>query len=293
MYVGRLKTPAAKVAAGLSLGVLVLVAGCTPAAKQAASSDPTSGATSSGPTKKKPSPLPSFLPTPDADTCRELRFVDIGRYSNATPTTSCAGRHTGFTFEVTRLPPDIAFEGVQIKNDAIQQQAGQACRDAFETYVGGDAAARARVRLTVTYFLPDQDTFDAGARWVRCDIIALQADQILADLPMELEGLLDDDAAVDDYGLCSTGQPGAIDSKQVTCDQPHTYRAIAALRLGAMADSYPGETETRVVGKQRCEDLIVDLLGSDGGFTHSWTFPTPEDWNAGQRFGYCWNKASD
>ncbi len=47
------------------------------------------------------------------------------------------------------------------------------------------------------------------------------------------------------------------------------------------------------MGKQWCEDLIVELLGSDGGFTFGWTFPTTQDWNAGKRFGYCWNKASD
>jgi hypothetical protein len=294
MFVVRLRTHAIKVAAGLSLGILVLVAGCTPAPKESASSDQTTSTTSGETTKKTPSLPPSALPpAPEADTCRELRFVDIGRYSNATPTTSCARRHTGLTFAVTRLSPDIAFDGVRIKNDAIQQQAGEACRTAFEAYVGGDAATRALVRLTATYFLPTQDAYDAGARWVRCDIIALQAERILADLPMELEGFLDDDAAVAAYGLCSTGEPGATDSKQVTCDQPHTYRAIAALPLGTMDDSYPGETRTRVVGKQRCEDLIVELLGSDGGFTFGWTFPTTQDWNAGQRFGYCWNKASD
>ncbi|MDQ3485237.1 MAG: septum formation family protein [Actinomycetota bacterium] len=289
MFVARLETPALKVAAGL--GILVLVAGCIPSPKQAASDDPTTATTSVEPTKKKPPPPPP--PAPEAETCRELKFGDIGRYSNATPITDCAKRHTGFTFEVTMLSPDIAFDGVQIKNDAIQQEAGRFCRKAFEDYVGGDAATRARVRLTVTYFVPNQNAYDAGARWVRCDIIALQAERILAELPEELKGLLDDDAAIDDYGLCSRGDPGAIDSLQVICDQPHTYRAVEALRLGAMDDPYPGEATTSVEGKQRCEDLIVDLLGTDGGFTYSWTYPTTQDWEAGQRFGYCWNKASN
>ena len=161
---------------------------------------------------------------------------------------------------------------------------------AFVKYVGGDAATRARVRLTVTYFLPDQRAFDCRAHWVRCDIIALQAEQILADLPPKLEGLLDDESAIDDYGLCSTGVPGTDNSTMVMCNQPHTYRAIAALRLGSTNEGYPGEHVTNVDGKQRCEDLIIDLLDEESGFTFSWTFPTPADWQEGQRFGYCWNK---
>lgn len=284
------KASAHRVAAGI--GVLVLLAGCT-LPKQAATHDAATEPDSTAPTKPKPSPSTTPPPPdPDTETCRELRFGDVGRYANDTPTTSCDKRHTGFTFEVTELPPDIAFDGVQIKNDAIQQAAGRSCRQAFEDYVGGDAATRARVRLTVTYFLPSQAEYDAGARWVRCDIIALQGERILAELPATLEGFLDDDDAINDYGLCSTGQPGAADSKMVACEQPHSYRAVVALRLGAMDDSYPGETTTSIQGKQRCEDLIVKLLDTDSSFTYSWTFPTPQDWRAGQRFGYCWNKTA-
>lgn len=289
MFVVRLKTPAIKIAAGL--GLLVLVAGCTPSPKQAANDDTTHPTTSSASTtSERSTPPPTPPPAPDTDVCRQLRIVGIGRYSNTTPTTACSKPHTAFTFDVTRLPPDIAFEGVQIKNDAIQQQAAESCRTSFVDYVGGDAATRARVRLTVTYFLPDQAGFDAGAHWVRCDIIALKAERILADLPAKLEGLLDDESAVDDYGLCSTAEPGTVESTLVMCSQPHAYRAIAALRLGATDDPYPGDTTTNIEGKQRCEDLIVDLLGTDGGFTYSWTFPTAQDWKLGQRFGYCWNK---
>ncbi len=79
-------------------------------------------------------------------------------------------------------------------------------------------------------------------------------------------------------------------SRLVMCNQPHTYRAVGALRLGAGDDAYPGDERVSVRGKQRCEDLIVDLLGTDGGFTYSWTYPTAMDWQAGQRFGFCWHK---
>ncbi len=272
-----------------------MAGGCSLPAKQSADADPTPSATAGTSTSKKAAPSlrppPPPPPAPEVDSCRRLAFIDIGRYSNTTPTTPCTKPHTARTFHVATLPGKIAFEGVQVKNEAIQQRAAKSCRSAFVRYIGGDSAIRARIRLTVTYFLPDQAEFDAGAHWVRCDIIALKAERILAELPRKLKGLLDDrESAADEFGLCSTGEPGLEGSRLVMCNQPHTYRAVAALRLGARDDGYPGNKAVSVAGKQRCEDLIVDLLGIDGGFTYTWTYPTALDWDAGQRFGFCWQK---
>ena len=76
------------------------------------------------------------------------------------------------------------------------------------------------------------------------------------------------------------------------CNQSHTYRAVAALRLGAEDASYPGESVTKDDGSQRCDDFVSDLLGVGGGYSYAWTYPSSEDWDNGQRFGYCWNKTS-
>ncbi|MBA3233432.1 MAG: septum formation family protein [Propionibacteriales bacterium] len=271
-------------------GILALVASCSPTAKTPSAAGPTSGSTpsASSPTISTTTPQPP----PETEACRSLTFGDIGRYSNATATTPCDKRHTAFTFAKASLPPDIAFDGVEIRNNAVQQAAADACRSKFVSYVGGDASTRALVRLTVTYFLPGQREFDLGARWIRCDIIALQAERILAELPRKLQGVLADESTVTDYGLCSVAEPGAPASVMVMCNQTHAYRAIAALRLGATDNAYPGDKETRIDGQQRCEDLVSDRLGTTGGYTFSWTYPTAADWKTGQRFGYCWTKSS-
>jgi hypothetical protein len=38
---------------------------------------------------------------------------------------------------------------------------------------------------------------------------------------------------------------------------------------------------------------MANLLGTDGGYTYGWTYPSPSDWQAGQRYGYCWHKTRD
>lgn len=237
--------------------------------------------TTTTPPKRPPSP-------PDLGECRSLSFADISLYSNASKARECSDEHTAYTFSVKQLPSDVAFEGVEIQNDAVQTAAAGACTAAFVKFIGGGAADRARSRLTVTYFLPDQKGFDLGAHWVRCDVVALRTASSLADLPRDIENYLDSDDAASDYGLCSRGDPATADAELVMCSQEHTYRAVAALRLGEVKAPYPGEDETLAGGKQRCEELISQDLGVSGGFTYVWTYPSTEEWDAGARFGFCW-----
>jgi len=76
----------------------------------------------------------------------------------------------------------------------------------------------------------------------------------------------------------------------VMCNQDHDYRALTALRLGADDADYPGQQAVGADGQQRCDDYISETLGLGGGYTYAWTYPSLDDWDAGQRFGFCWNK---
>jgi hypothetical protein len=228
-------------------------------------------------------------PTPSIGECRDLSYAEVSLYSNESKARPCSKPHTAFTFAVAQLPDDIAFDGVKIENDAVQAAAADACHKEFVSYIGGGTADRALTRLTVTYFVPKQAGFDAGAHWVRCDIVALQSEASLAELPNKLEGILDEDLALE-YDVCSRGDPAASGSTLVMCGQGHTYRAVSAIRLGEASAPYPGEQVARAEGEDDCKQVVSDLLGVSGGFTFSWTYPSAGDWSAGQRFGYCWNQ---
>lgn len=278
------------------LVVTVLLAGCS-AFSSGSSSSPTTtgGATAPASTKSssptKPTAQPP-APAPQVGTCRDLAYSDIAQFSDSTPTTSCKKPHTSYTFDVRTLPGAIAFPGVQIGNDAVQSAAAAKCQAAFGRFIGGDAATRALARLSVTYFVPAQPDFDKGAHWVRCDVVALQSANLLAPLPRHVRKLLDHRSAIDRFGVCAKGEPASATAQLVMCTQTHAFRAVGALRLGGTDAPYPGSTVTRTDGQQRCKDLLASLLGPGGGYTYSWTYPSPQDWRSGQRFGYCWHKTS-
>lgn len=277
------------------LCVTTLVAGCSGTGSNTVSSSAappsrtpkaTSAPSSSQPTVKPPSP------PPQTGTCRNLAYADIGRFSNNSRTTSCRKPHTSYTFDVRKLSDNVAFPGVEIGNDSVQNAAATACRKSFGRFIGGDAAARALARLTVTYFVPRQPDFDRGANWVRCDVVALQSANVLASLPRRMQGLLNDPGALDRFGVCAKGVPGKPPARLTMCTQPHAFRALAALRLGKGGAPYPGARVARTDGEQRCKNLVDSQLGPGGSYTYTWTYPTAADWRAGQRFGYCWRKTT-
>ncbi len=276
-----------------ALALAVLTAACSPSAPQAGNDKTKDSQHSTGPGSTDGTADPSAPPPPAAGECRQLGYGDISVFTDETPPISCTKPHTAYTFDVKDLPADIAFTGVQIENDAVQGFAGDSCRTSFARFIGGDAADRALSRLTVTYFVPDQRHFDRGAHWVRCDVIALESANVLAELPRKLSGILDDKNSPARFGVCSQAEPGTPGPALVMCGEDHAYRALAALRLGGTDAPYPGERAAKVDGRQRCEDFVDEALGPGGGYTYTWTYPLPSDWQTGQRFGYCWLKTTD
>lgn len=228
-------------------------------------------------------PLP-----PSEGECRDLSFQQTEELSDDSGTVPCKRPHTAVTYAVEELPDSVDIEGVSIGNQSIQRAAAASCRSAFNHAVGGDAADRAASRFTYTYYVPDQAGFDAGARWVRCDAVAMRTDTSLAELPASVDDILDDSDAAADFAVCSRGEPGTADSALVTCSQPHDYSVVEAIRLGGNRDSFPGKGETLADGRSQCRQVVEDTLDTQGGFTFTWTYPTRKDWNDGHRFGYCW-----
>ncbi len=254
-----------------------------PVSSSTTATTPRVSASSSQPTKPPP-------PPPQQAECRDLTFADIALFSDSTKPTPCSQPHTSYTFAVQQLPAEVSFDGVQTSNHSVQSAAAERCHSAYVSFIGGNAETRALSRLTVTYFLSNQEGFDLGAHWIRCDIVALKSATSLAELPARLQRILDSSSALATYGVCSDGQPSASGSKLVMCTEKHTYRALAVIRLGPKGAAYPGKGPARDAGRQRCQDLVAHDLGVSGGFTYSWTYPSESDWTAGQRFGYCWNE---
>ena len=171
----------------------------------------------------------------------------------------------------------------------MQRQLSTTCPRKLAAYVGGSATARDLSRFNVVWYSPTLEQSDQGADWFRCDVIAFAGQDQLASLPgtARLAGVLGSAAALDEFGLCGTSAPGARGFQRVICGRGHSWRAVDTIGLPGGA-RYPGTATVRKAGDSDCKDLAQARSGNALKYRYGWEWPTREQWDRGQRFGYCW-----
>jgi hypothetical protein len=281
--------------ATLVAAVALLAGGCTggdeepQAARSSAASSPPASDPQPTP-QSTPSPEPARPPAPPPDeACYRLGLVQATRPSNASRPVSCRGPHTAQTIHVGRL--DLSPNGRRLGVDsaAVQRQPARVCPVQLRRYVGGTTDVRRRSRLEVVWFLPTAAQADRGARWFRCDAVAVASEDRLLRLALggRLRNVLDRPRAPAAYGLCGTARPGTRGFERVACALPHSWEAVSTIDL-AGGVRYPGTARVRTAGDKACADEVQQLSGQVLELSYGWEWPTRDQWAAGQHYGYCW-----
>jgi hypothetical protein len=242
-------------------------------------------------------PSPSTTPTaantpttpdepPRMGSCHRLSFRGATAPTDPTDAVPCRSAHTAVTIHVGRLDPVVDGHLLAIDSAAIQDQLAKRCPPRLAAYVGGDRTARRLSRLTVVWFGPTVAESDRGARWYRCDVVALAGHDELAPLARRMRGVLDRPGALDRWGTCGTAAPDARTFERVICAQPHRWRAVDVIGLPAAA-RFLGR-KAGAAANDACKAVASGRAG--GALTYSWSFewPTRDQWTDGQRYGYCW-----
>ena len=236
---------------------LVVLAGCS------GGSDPESAPR---PSTSSPTATPSDVPppaAPESGACYRIGYDDaIASHNDARPV-KCSAGHTSTTYYVGEVL------------NPTEQVAALQCTDRL----GQDT------RLTMlrpVWFTPTPAEIAAGARWFRCDVVAVASDGELASLSDPL-------GDPDQYAMCGTAEPGSADFHRVICSRPHTWRAVSVVPFSSA--SYPGEAAVRDAGQEPCE--TAGAAAADDALDYRWGYewPTREQWNAGQHYGRCWAPA--
>jgi hypothetical protein len=227
-------------------------------------------------------------PAPPGEGCYRLRFSDLTEPTNGRRPLDCAARHDAQTFHVGTLDLVVDGHALAVDADRVVDGLAQTCDRRLARYLGGTAEDRRLARLRAVWFAPTLKQADRGARWFRCDVVALAGNDQLLRLPepSELRGVLDRPAGAS-YGLCGTTAPGEPAFRRVICARPHAWRAVSTIAL-PRGRAYPGAGTVRSAGNDRCRDLVRDLVDDPLTFRFGWEWPTREQWQAGQRHGYCW-----
>jgi hypothetical protein len=138
----------------------------------------------------------------------------------------------------------------------------------------------------VVWFGPTVQEADRGARWFRCDLVALAGDDQLAPLDRRMHGVLGKARALDRWGTCGTSAPGAKGFVRVICARRHHWRAVDVVDLPAGA-AFLGKKAT-ATANDRCQAVAAARAGSSLKYTWSFEWPTRQQWQDGRRYGFCW-----
>ncbi|QNN53336.1 septum formation family protein [Nocardioides mesophilus] len=282
-----------------SLVAAVLLAGCTSSSGPSGSGSTAAGApsdvtstssdgTSPGSGSSSPAAGETPPPAPPDGACYRLTFAQAAEPSDDSSPVPCSGKHDTQTFYVGSFDTVVEGHSVAVDSDHVQQQIESTCREELARFLGGTTEARRLSRLTDVWFAPTLEQGDQGARWFRCDVVALASEGGLASLPppRRLRGVLDGGGATP-YGLCGTAAPGDKGFERVICSKPHRWRAIGTIPL-ADAAGYPGRSKVSAAGDAPCKELARSRAGDPLTFEYGWEWPTRDQWEAGRRYGYCW-----
>jgi hypothetical protein len=269
-----------RLAAPLLCGLLALT-GCGDGdgEDQTAESPPPSATTSAAAVER-----------PRVGDCHRLNLRDVLGSADPEPPVECSDKHTSETVHVGTFKATAATAPQALTEDEANRRAAQTCRTEAASYLATEPGRLWLSRVEVFWFVPTQEEVDAGADWLRCDVVVLERDDRLMALPRTVKGALGKPNAFDRYGLCGTARPGAEEFKRVTCGSQHSWRAISTISIDG-GRRYPGLAAVRGAGEEACQAQARAAQDNALQYDYGWEWPTKAQWETGQRHGYCWAPA--
>lgn len=246
---------------------LLLLAGCSDSEPE-----PLSGvmgaAVSPSPTEPSQDPLAG---APLDGACYRMSFARTESRTNDSKPVDCYDDHTTMTYHVGRFSKDT------VVSDYAKVQ--KKCQGKFREATGLDRGEQLSSVLRWAWFEPTTAQWAAGARWFRCDVIAVSQNRMKL-LPSGGAPLFHDDLE-DKYLRCirRNGEEGV----HVTCDKPHQYRWAGFFTVPDK--KYPGRERVMALADEKCPSIVN---------TQSWwiTWALESAWEAGERRVSCFTNTT-
>lgn len=223
---------------------------------------------------------------PKVGSCHELTLDEATEPVDTGPAVPCARPHTSQTTKVGKLAALADGHLLAVDSPTVQKRLAQVCPPSLGAFAGGDQTTQRLSRLEVVWFAPSLEEADAGADWFRCDVVGLRKEGELITLPRRMKGVLDQPDALDRFGTCGTAAPSAKNFQRVVCSERHRWRAVDDIDLPQKARHLA--KDVGATADAQCKDVASER--ANGALQYTWAFewPTRAQWDAGQRYGYCW-----
>lgn len=239
--------------------------------------------TTAPPTTAAPTPP---RPDPKVGSCHDLSFTEATEAVTEGGTVRCRRPHTAVTFAVGQL--DLLVDGhlLAMDSNAVSDQLDDKCGRGLQEWLGGSLEDLRLSRFRDVWFRPGVQEADRGATWYRCDVVAVAQEGELVSFRGDLKGALDADDALDRWGTCGTSSPTREDFRKVVCTEQHRWRATSIVEFPERT-KYLGKGASRAADTA-CQDEATSRVNESLEYEWAFQWPTREEWDGGQRYGWCW-----
>lgn len=227
---------------------------------------------------------------PALGACRVLTPASVAAPADDSEVVDCAEEHTAETYAVGPLPDRLSQSSYD--DPALGAFAFRTCSKAFMRFLGADESLVLRTLLSWAWFRPSEEAWDAGARWYRCDVVGGDEDaRDFVALPETAKGLMSTGVGEDRWMQCidADAVPG---SPRIPCSEPHTWRAVTTIKVGAPGDPYPGDRLVEVTSRDYCSESVSAWLGYPLKYTFAYTWFHEAEWKTGNRRSICWARTA-
>lgn len=211
---------------------------------------------------------------PTVGECRQYGIAAASQQTESSAPVGCRTKHTAKVFKVFQLPADMDWRASVSELSAL---VSKKCNPAFKTWMGRDELTVALTAYTSVWFTPTQAQKDAGARWMRCDIVALKS-KGLAPLTKNKAPMIPK-PLTNSVRRCLNGSSYLI----TVCSAKHQWKAAGDFTMAK--GRYPSTTKFRNVAASRCRRLVTTR-------SYVYTYPSKAQWTSGYRIMICHSKTT-
>lgn len=184
---------------------------------------------------------------PTVGDCRYYGMAAANAETNSSTVVGCAETHTAKVMATPLLPPGVTWESDPVAIDLAMQKA---CYPAFRSLLGRTERLRHKSAYDYVWFEPTQTQKEAGALWLRCDLV-LYGGSTLMPIRRNAVPILQAAPLPKAVTSCLVGD----EEKKTVCSKAHRYRATGTWLIDRTY--FPGDAAIFDIAKRRCPSLVT------------------------------------
>lgn len=201
---------------------------------------------------------------PAVGDCHSMTWAEYQAATDTDAPISCERAHTSRTVAVK----DVTSADFRT-DEAVVKAGVRVCSPSVARAIGGSERNRKLTAYSLTFYQPTKAQLQAGARWIRCDLVLLGGNRLLP-LPTDEEPAVGSAPHADSVARCLREfRAGPL---VTACSESHHYRAKGTVQVQGPA--YPGNDRLYRIAQQRCPGIA--------GRTWYATWPGETSWTQGK-----------